>query len=95
MLAKALRRVLSAELALRFWNKLVSFSPLSAVCSSLSAPLSWPRAENLVVVVFSRRASWASFGAFWAFTIAPTMLSISMPEPIPEIPAMTLTSPIN
>ena len=69
-----------------------SLKALSAVWNSLSALLSWPRAENLVVVLFSRRASCASLGAFSALTIALTMLSISIPEPTPVIPTMLNTS---
>ena len=40
------------------------------------------------VVVFSRRSSCPCLGARSAFTKAVTMLSISIPEPIPVMPAM-------
>lgn len=92
MVADKVKALVSDEEAVRFSNNEKSLKALSAVWNSLSALLSWPRAENLVVVLFSRRASCASLGAFSALTIALTMLSISIPEPTPVIPTMLNTS---
>jgi hypothetical protein len=54
-----------------------------------NAPVSVPNAEIRVVVAFSRRSNCNVLGARSESTIALTMLSMSIPEPIPVIPTMT------
>ncbi|MNF76884.1 hypothetical protein D3C84_590100 [compost metagenome] len=90
LVAETVASALLLEVAERLANRSLELRSFSAVWNSLMAPLSWPTAENFEVAVFSSRDSWASLGAFSAFTRAFTMLSMSMFEPSPVIPAIFL-----